>query len=347
MQDPDPDRRRGTRAVRSASVYVPPWNRRRTGHRASRGTARSSTRPTSKGFTKLHPEGPEELAGPYAGLAQQPVIDHLVDLGVTSIELLPVQHFVPNRCCSGAGSRTIGLQPVGYFAPHTPPTRRMVSAGSRSRSSGTWSTRCTRPGSRSSSTWSTNHTAEGDHRSDALAWKGSANAGHVLDARRGMYDNPTGCGNAIRAESPHGRVDPPVLRATGSPSCTRTDSASTLRPRWPARRRWSPRGPRSCRRWLRTRCSQVKLIAEPWDIGIGGHQAGNFPSHGPNGNDVSAGRSSDTWRSIGSLSELGASDQARPTGSPQRPPAVPPINFITAHDGFTLADLVSYNDKTQ
>jgi isoamylase len=275
------------------------------------------------------------------------VIDYLVSLGVTSIELLPVQHFVPEPMLLGRGLTNYwGYNPVGYFAPHS----TYAAHGQRGEQIAEFRDMVDAlhaAGLEVIIDVVYNHTAEGDHLGPTLAWKGSANADTYWMLDGGMYDNPTGCGNAIRAESP--RMVELILSSLRywvtdlHVDGFRFDLASTLARTSAMVTTWAPVLSAMAADPV---LSQVKLIAEPWDIGIGGYQAGNFPGPWAEWNDVFRGTVRDTWRSIGSLSELGA----RLTGSADRfahngRRPYHSINFITAHDGFTLADLVAYNDK--
>ena len=300
-----------------------------------------------KGFTKLHPDVPEELRGTYAGLAHPSVVGYLKDLGITSVELLPVQHFVPETMLLSRGLTNYwGYNPVGYFAPHA----AYAANGQRGEQVAEFRDMVDalhEEGLEVIVDVVYNHTAEGDHLGPTLAWKGAANADTYWMLEGGLYDNPTGCGNAIRAESPR-MVDLILsslrywvteLHVDGF----RFDLASTMCRTSAMVTTWAPViSAMACDPVL----SQVKLIAEPWDIGIGGYQAGNFPGPWAEWNDLFRGTVRDTWRSIGSLSELGA----RLTGSADRfahngRRPYHSVNFITAHDGFTLHDLVSYNGK--
>ncbi len=300
-----------------------------------------------RGFTKLHPGIPEELRGTYAGLAQPEVVDYLASLGITSVELLPVHHFVPEPMLLGGGRTNYwGYNPVGFFAPHA----AYAASGQRGQQIAEFRDMVDTlhaAGLEVLVDVVYNHTAEGDHLGPTLAWKGAANADTYWMLEGGMYDNPTGCGNAIRAESPRMvelimsslRYWVTDLHVDGF----RFDLASTMARTSSMVTTWAPVLSAMTADPV---LSQVKLIAEPWDIGIGGYQAGNYPGPWAEWNDVYRGTVRDTWRSIGSLSELGA----RLTGSADRfahngRRPYHSINFITAHDGFTLADLVSYNDK--
>ena len=155
-----------------------------------------------KGFTKLHPDVPEELRGTYAGLAHPAVVDYLAGLGVTSLELLPVQHFVPEPMLLGSGLTNYwGYNPLGYFAPHA----GYAAHGQRGQQVAEFRDMVDTlhaAGLEVIVDVVYNHTAEGDHLGPTLAWKGAANADTYWMLEGGMYDNPTGCGNAIRAESP-------------------------------------------------------------------------------------------------------------------------------------------------
>jgi glycogen operon protein len=300
-----------------------------------------------KGFTKLHPDVPEQLRGTYAGLAHPAVTGYLSDLGITTVELLPVQHFVPEPMLLGRGLTNYwGYNPIAYFAPHA----GYAAGGERGQQIAEFRDMVDAlhaAGLEVIVDVVYNHTAEGDHLGPTLAWKGAANADTYWMLDGGVYDNPTGCGNAIRAESP--RMVELILSSLRywvtdlHVDGFRFDLATTLARTSHLVTTWAPVLSAMTADPV---LSQTKLIAEPWDIGIGGYQAGNFPGPWAEWNDVFRGTVRDTWRSISSLSELGA----RLTGSADRfahngRRPYHSINFITAHDGFTLADLVSYNDK--
>ena len=300
-----------------------------------------------KGFTQLHPDVPEQLRGTYAGLAHPAVTGYLSDLGITTVELLPVQHFVPEPMLLGRGLTNYwGYNPIAYFAPHA----GYAAGGERGQQIAEFRDMVDAlhaAGLEVIVDVVYNHTAEGDHLGPTLAWKGAANADTYWMLDGGVYDNPTGCGNAIRAESP--RMVELILSSLRywvtdlHVDGFRFDLATTLARTSHLVTTWAPVLSAMTADPV---LSQTKLIAEPWDIGIGGYQAGNFPGPWAEWNDLFRGTVRDTWRSISSLSELGA----RLTGSADRfahngRRPYHSINFITAHDGFTLADLVSYNDK--
>jgi glycogen operon protein len=299
-----------------------------------------------KGFTMCHPDVPAHLRGTYAGLATAPVIDYLTHLGVTSIELMPVHSFVDDRHLVERGLRNYwGYNSIGFLAlePRYMATnsinefKTMVktfhSAGLEVILDVVY-----------------NHTAEGNHLGPTLSLKGIDNSTYyrlVPDNKR-FYMDYTGTGNTLNMQHP--RVLQLIMDSLRywvlemHVDGFRFDLAATLARELHAVNKLGAfldiihQDPI---------LSQVKLIAEPWDLGEGGYQVGNFPVGWAEWND----RYRDTVRSYwkgdsGTVSDLayrltGSSDLYAHSG--RRPYAS--INFVTAHDGFTLQDLVSYNDK--
>ena len=299
-----------------------------------------------KGFTKSHPEVPAHLRGTYAGLATAPVIEYLTRLGVTSIELMPVHSFVDDRQLVDRGLRNYwGYSSIGFLA-----LEPRYSATNSLREFKTMVKTFHSAGLEVILDVVYNHTAEGNQLGPTLSLKGIDNSTYY----RLIPDNPryymdyTGTGNTLNMQHP--RVLQLIMDSLRywvlemHVDGFRFDLAATLA--------------RELHEVDRLGAfldiihqdpvlSQVKLIAEPWDLGEGGYQVGNFPVGWAEWND----RYRDTVRSYwkgdsGTISDLayritGSSDLYAHSG--RRPYAS--INFITAHDGFTLPDLVSYNEK--
>jgi glycogen operon protein len=303
-----------------------------------------------RGFTKLHPGVPEPLRGTYAGLASEPALRHLRELGVTAVELMPVHHHSYDRHLVQKGlSNYWGYNTLSYFAPdlrysasRTPVEsvrefRMMVRALHRA-------------GIEVILDVVYNHTAEGNHLGPTLSLRGIDNASYYRlsteDPR--YYIDFTGCGNTLSMRHP--RVVQLIMDSLRywvnemHVDGFRFDLASTL-----ARELWEVDQLGAFFDVVHQDpvLSQVKLIAEPWDLGPGGYQVGNFPVLWTEWN----GRYRDSvrrfWRGDGRMvSELatrlsGSSDLYQHSG--KSPYAS--INFVTAHDGFTLHDLVSYEHK--
>jgi isoamylase len=303
-----------------------------------------------KGFTKLHPEIPEPLRGTYRGLASEPAIRHLTSLGVTAVELMPVhQHADDWHLVQRGLGNYWGYNTLGYFAPDLAyaasgspldavrefkkMVRALHAAGLEVILDVVY-----------------NHTAEGNHFGPTLSLRGIDNASYyrLLPDQARFYQDFTGCGNTLNMRSP--RVLQLIMDSLRywvldmHVDGFRFDLASALARELHAVDKLGAffdiihQDPV---------LSQVKLIAEPWDLGEGGYQVGNFPTKWTEWN----GKYRDTvrrfWRGDGGVvSELatrlsGSSDLYEQSG--RRPYAS--INFVTAHDGFALSDLVSYNEK--
>jgi isoamylase len=302
-----------------------------------------------KGFTKQHPEVREDLRGTYAGLASDPAIAHLSSLGVTAVELLPIHAIVPEAFLFGRGLTNYwGYSSIGYFAPHGE-YAATGDGGEQVREFKGMVKALHRAGIEVILDVVYNHTAEGNHLGPMLAFKGIDNASYyrLMPDDRRYYMDFTGTGNSLNP------ANPSVLRLIMDSlryfviECHvdgfRFDLASALAREFYDVDRLSAffdiihQDPV---------LSQVKLIAEPWDVGPGGYQVGNFPILWSEWNGIYRDTMRDFWRgqaAIGGFaqrfagsSDLYASDGRRPFAS---------INFVTAHDGFTLADLVSYNGK--
>ncbi|WP_067717192.1 glycogen debranching protein GlgX [Nocardia yamanashiensis] len=303
-----------------------------------------------KGMTQTHPDVPPPLRGTFAGMAHPAIVEHLRGLGITAVELMPVHQFLHDRILLDRGLRNYwGYNSFGYFAPHA------EYAASPA------------PGAAVSEFKAMvralhaadievildvvyNHTAEGNEFGPTICFRGIDNAAYyrLVDDDPQHYMDYTGTGNSLNVRHPHTlqlimdslrywvlemhvdgfRFD---LAATLARELHDVDRLSTffdLVHQDPV-------------------VSQVKLIAEPWDVGEGGYQVGNFPVAWTEWNGKYRDTVRDYWRgqpaTLGEFASrlTGSSDLYEATG--RRPSAS--INFVTAHDGFTLADLVSYNEK--
>jgi len=302
-----------------------------------------------RGFTMRHPGIPPELRGTYAGLAHPAAIQHLVGLGVTAVELLPVHQYASEDHLQQRGLGNYwGYNTLGFFAPHA----GYSSSGSRGQQVGEFK-RMVRAlhaaGIEVILDVVYNHTAEGGTMGPSLSLRGIDNAGYYrLDRSRRGYADYTGCGNTLDTRQPHVvRLITDSLRYWVSEMGVdgfRFDLAAAL-----AR---GSDGVEMHHPFLAAVSqdpvlSRVKLIAEPWDVGAGGYQVGGFPPLWAEWNDKYRDTVRDFWRGARpDVRELGyrlsgSSDLYQRGG--RRPYAS--VNFITAHDGFTLRDLVSYNRK--
>ena len=302
-----------------------------------------------RGFTQLHPEVREELRGTYAGLASEPALNYLRDLGVTAVELLPVHHIVDESFLFERGlSNYWGYSTIGFFAPHSG-YAATGQHGQEVREFKGMVKALHRAGIEVILDVVYNHTAEGNHLGPMLSFKGVDNKSYyrlVPDDPR-HYMDYTGTGNTLNAQHPS------VLRLIMDSlrywviECHvdgfRFDLASAL-----ARELYDVDRLSAFFDVIHQDpvLSQVKLIAEPWDVGPGGYQVGNFPVLWSEWNGIYRDLMRDFWRGQASVGDFasrltGSSDLYEDDG---RHPFAS-INFITAHDGFTLRDLVSYNDK--
>ena len=302
------------------------------------------------GLTGQHPSIPEEQRGKFAGIGNPVVIDYLKDLGVTTIELLPCQQFVSESFLLAQNRENYwGYNTLAFFAPHGP----YSSSGTRGEQVREFKDMVKalhRAGLEVILDVVYNHTPEGNEFGPTLSLRGFDNKGyyHLTDEPR-HYMNFTGCGNSVRASSRQAlRLIMDSLRYWVQEMHVdgfRFDLATELT-------RNSHRDVDLEGGFL-TAIAQdpvlrnVKLIAEPWDIGHNGYQVGSFPAPWSEWNDQFRDTTRDFWRGLsGGVSELGW----RITGSgdiywDQMNGPRASINFVTAHDGFTLHDLVSYNDK--
>src|SRR5689334_5404795 len=303
-----------------------------------------------KGLTETHPDIPEQLRGTYAGVAHPAIVEHLKALGVNAVELMPVHHFVDDSTLVEKGlSNYWGYNTIGFLAPDP----RYSSAGT--------------PGGHVQEFKAMvrslheagievildvvyNHTAEGNHLGPTLSMRGIDNAAYyrLVDDDKQYYMDYTGTGNSLNVGHPHAlqlimdslRYWVTEMHVDGF----RFDLASTL-----AREFYDVDKLATFFELVQQdpTVSQVKLIAEPWDVGPGGYQVGGFPPQWTEWNGKYRDTVRDYWRGEpATLNEFasrltGSSDLYEATG--RRPSAS--INFVTAHDGFTLADLVSYNEK--
>jgi isoamylase len=303
-----------------------------------------------KGFTQLNPHVPEPLRGTYLGLASEPAIRHLTSLGVTAVELMPVHHHYDESHLAARGLRNYwGYNTLSFFAPDTRygssrfpadvvrefkmMVRALHAAGLEVILDVVY-----------------NHTAEGNHLGPTLSLRGIDNRSYYrLQPQSGrFYQDFTGCGNTLNVRSP--RVLQLIMDSLRywvlemHVDGFRFDLASAL-----ARElhQVDKLGAFFDIIHQDPVLSQVKLIAEPWDLGEGGYQVGNFPTKWTEWNGKYRDAVRRFWRGdAGVVSELatrlsGSSDLYEQSG--RRPYAS--VNFITSHDGFTMADLVSYERK--
>jgi glycogen operon protein len=302
-----------------------------------------------KGFTALHPGIPENLRGTYAGLAHPAAIEHLHRLGVTAVELMPVHHFVSEPHLLRRGLTNYwGYNSVGYFAPHAAYSAS-GARGEQVREFKAMVRALHAAGIEVLLDVVYNHTAEGDQTGPTLAFRGIDNPTYYrLEEDRSRYRDYTGCGNTLDVRSPHVlQLIMDSLRYWATEMHVdgfRFDLASALARSFHDVDKLSAffdviqQDPV---------ISQVKLIAEPWDVGEGGYQVGEFPPLWTEWNGKYRDTVRDVWRGHGSgVRELayrlsGSSDLYQDDG--RRPYAS--INFVTAHDGFTLRDLTSYEHK--
>src|SRR5690554_2904148 len=302
-----------------------------------------------KGLTRLHPDVPEQLRGTYSAVAHPSVIDHLQKLGVTAVELMPVHQFVNDQVLQEKGlSNYWGYNTIGFFAPHASYSAATDAGGQVQEFKGMVRD-LHAAGMEVILDVVYNHTAEGNHLGPTLSFRGIDNRTYYrLEEDQRYYTDYTGTGNSLNVRQPHSlqllmdslRYWVTEMHVDGF----RFDLAATL-----AREFYDVDRLSSFFELVQQDpvVSQVKLIAEPWDIGPGGYQVGNFPPQWTEWNGQYRDTVRDFWR--GEPATLGEF-AARLTGSAdlyehsgRRP--VASINFVTAHDGFTLADLVSYNEK--
>jgi isoamylase len=302
-----------------------------------------------KGFTIRHEEIPEPLRGTYGGIGHPVSIDYLTRLGVTAVELMPVHQFVHDAHLLERGLRNYwGYNSIGYFAPHN--GYASGGQGQQVQEFKAMVRALHEAGIEVILDVVYNHTAEGNHLGPVLCFKGIDNPAYYRlapDDPRHYYDT-TGTGNSLNARHPRSlqlimdslRYWVTEMHVDGF----RFDLAATLARQFHDVDRLSAFFDLIQQDPV---VSQVKLIAEPWDVGEGGYQVGNFPPVWSEWNGKYRDTVRDYWRSqpetlaelasrLTGSSDLYEDDTRRPVAS---------INFVTAHDGFTLADLVAYNDK--
>jgi isoamylase len=303
-----------------------------------------------RGLTKEHPVIPKEQRGTYLGLAHPALIAHLHGLGVTAIELMPVHQFVTDSHLNDRGLHNYwGYNTIGFFAPHN----AYAASGRRGEQVQEFKTMVRtlhQAGIEVILDVVYNHTAEGNHLGPTLSFRGIDNAAYyrLVDDDRRYYMDTTGTGNSLLMRHPHVlqmimdslrywvldmhvdgfRFDLAAALARQFHEVDRLSAFFDLVQQDPV-------------------VSQVKLIAEPWDVGDGGYQVGNFPPLWSEWNGKYRDTIRDFWRGqpatlpefasrLTGSSDLYKQDSRRPVAS---------VNFVTAHDGFTLQDLVSYNEK--
>ncbi|MGV1003957.1 MAG: glycogen debranching protein GlgX [Candidatus Nanopelagicales bacterium] len=301
-----------------------------------------------KGQTKLAPDIPEHLRGTYSGLAHPAAIEHFTKLGITAVELLPIHHFVSEEHVLAAGlSNYWGYQTIGFFAPHA----AYSSTGTRGQQVTEFKDMVKALHSAGLEVILDvvyNHTGEGDQWGPTLSFRGIDNDGYYKLSNNGRsYADYTGCGNTPNIAQPHvvqlimdslrywvSEMHVDGFRFDLASALARSFHDVDMLGTFMSAIQQDP--------LLRT----VKLIAEPWDIGSGGYQVGSFPTLWTEWNDKYRDTIRDYWRGLAPLSDVGW----RLTGSAdlywsqgRRPFAS--INFVTAHDGFTMRDLVSYDVK--
>ncbi len=303
-----------------------------------------------KGLTELHPDIPEEIRGTYAGIAHPVTIKHLQDLGITAIELMPVHHFVQDFTLLDRGLRNYwGYNTIGFFAPHND----YAAYGTTGEQVSEFKSMVKALHEADIEVILDvvyNHTAEGNHLGPTLCFRGLDNRAYyrLTEPDASHYYDTTGTGNSLLMRSPHVlqlimdslRYWVTEMRVDGF----RFDLAATLARQFHEVDRLSAFFDLVHQDPI---VSQVKLIAEPWDVGDGGYQVGNFPPLWTEWNGKYRDAVRDFWRGQGgALGEFAS----RITGSSDlyehssRKP-IASINFVVAHDGFTMRDLVSYNDK--
>ena len=303
-----------------------------------------------RGMTNLNMDVPPDIRGTYAGLAYPSVIEYLKKLGITAIELMPIHQFVNDSFLQEKGlSNYWGYNTIGFFAPHN----AYSSSGERGEQVNEFKSMVKayhHAGMEVILDVVYNHTAEGNHMGPTLSFKGIDTASYyrLVEGDQQHYFDTTGTGNSLLMRSPHAlqlitdslRYWVTEMHVDGF----RFDLAATLARQFQEVDKLSAffdiveQDPI---------ISRVKLIAEPWDLGSGGYKVGGFPSSWSEWNGRYRDTVRDFWRSQPStLPEfasrlMGSSDLYQVNG--RRP--VASVNFITAHDGFTMNDLVSYNEK--
>ncbi|MGZ4598903.1 MAG: glycogen debranching protein GlgX [Oryzihumus sp.] len=303
-----------------------------------------------KGLTMTHPDVPDAIRGTYAAIGHPAVIEHLKGLGVTALELMPVHQFVQDTHLAGKGlSNYWGYNTIGFLAPHN----AYAATGTRGQQVTEFKSMVKALHEADIEVILDvvyNHTAEGNEQGPTIAFRGLDNASfyRLVDDNKAHYYDTTGTGNSLLMRNPHVlqlimdslRYWVLEMHVDGF----RFDLAATLARQFHEVDRLSAFFDLVQQDPV---VSQVKLIAEPWDVGDGGYQVGNFPPLWTEWNGKYRDTVRDFWR--GEPATLGEF-ASRITGSSDlyeqsaRKP-IASINFVTAHDGFTLRDLVSYNEK--
>lgn len=315
-----------------------------------------------RGFSKLNPAIPERLRGTYAGLAHDASIDYLLGLGVTAVELLPVHAFVTESRLSRLGRANYwGYNTLAYFAPHAAyasPAAQAVGARAVRTEFAGMVQRLHTAGIEVILDVVYNHTAEEGPGGPTTSMRGLDNLGYYRQDEKGHYIDTTGCGNTLNfgLDAPQQLVLDSMrywadeLQVDGF----RLDLAATLGRT--ARGEYTPDHPLIQAMLHDPILSTTKLIAEPWDVGMGGWQTGNFPAGFSEWNDGYRDQMRDFWLSdlrrvdAGHAASTGIGPYAtRLAGSSgtfanDRGPLAG-VNFVTAHDGFTLYDLTAYDEK--
>jgi len=302
-----------------------------------------------RGLTMRHPAIPDEMRGTYSAVAHPAIIEHLTRLGVTAIELMPVHQFVDDAVLQSKGlSNYWGYNTISYFAPHN----RYAATGQHGQQVQEFKGMVRAlhaAGIEVILDVVYNHTAEGNHLGPTLSMRGIDNAAYYkLEDDKRYYTDYTGTGNSLNVRNPHSlqlimdslRYWVIDMHVDGF----RFDLASAL-----AREFYDVDRLATFFELVQQDpvVSQVKLIAEPWDVGPGGYQVGNFPPQWTEWNGKYRDTVRDFWRgepqALGEFASrlTGSSDLYAHSG--RRP--VASVNFVTAHDGFTLRDLVSYDEK--
>ena len=301
-----------------------------------------------RGFTMQHPDVPQELRGTYAGLAHRAATDYLKELGVTTLELLPIHHIVSETALLRRGlSNYWGYNTLGFFAPYA----GYSSSGTRGEQVREFKAMVKAlhaAGLEVVLDVVFNHSAEGDASGPTLSLRGIDNKSYYRLDSGGGYVNYTGCGNTLDLRNPHmlqlvtdslrywvTEMHVDGFRFDLAPTLARASDAFDAQSSFLEAIDQDPV------------LSQVKLIAEPWDVGPGGYQVGNFPAPWSEWNDRFRNTTRDFWlcgatdvRELG-YRLAGSSDLYQ--GGGRLPDAS--INFVACHDGFTLHDLVTYNHK--
>jgi isoamylase len=303
-----------------------------------------------KGFTAQHPGVPEHLRGTYAGLAHPAAVEHLVQLGVTAVELLPVHHFVSEPHLLRRGlTNSWGYNTVGFFAPHAAYSAS-GAGGQQVREFKAMVRALHAAGLEVLLDVVYNHSGEGDEHGPTLAFRGLDNRGYyrLRPDDRARYRDVTGCGNTLDLRAAHvlqmvtdslrywvQEMHVDGFRFDLAPALSRGEDDFDPRSTFLQVVQQDPV------------LADVKLIAEPWDVGPGGYAVGGFPPPWAEWNDQYRDTVRDAWRGhaqgVRSLAYrlAGSSDLFSTSG--RQPWAS--VNFVTAHDGFTLHDLTAYDVK--